>query len=47
MFTPREAITFAAKMRLKGTLQSRLEKVEDIIKDLGLEKCADTRVGSA
>eukprot|EP00347_Sterkiella_histriomuscorum_P009865 403339578 len=46
-FTPREAITFAARMRLKQTKQEQDERVEQLLKDLGLLNVGNTPVGSA
>lgn len=45
--TPREAIYFSAKLRLpKSTPEHSLEKlVNKMLKELGLEHCADTIVG--
>jgi ABC-type multidrug transport system ATPase subunit/ABC-type multidrug transport system permease subunit len=45
--TPREAIYFSAKLRLpKNTPEHNLEKlVKKMLKELGLEHCADTIVG--
>ena len=47
--TPRELFTFSARMRLPRTAtdEDRTAAVERTIKVLGLEKCADTRVGGA
>lgn len=45
-FTPREAFMFSANLRLKGlTRQQKTDKVEQVIEDLGLTKCADTWIG--
>jgi ABC-type multidrug transport system ATPase subunit len=35
-FTPREAIRFAARMKLKLSLEAIEDRVEEIIKELGL-----------
>lgn len=45
--TAREAITFSAALRLPASVSSaeRTERVNKMIADLGLEKCADTLVG--
>jgi ABC-type multidrug transport system ATPase subunit len=45
--TVREAIEFSAHLRLPTTVSKseRLERVETVIKKLGLTKCADTKVG--
>ena len=45
-FTVREAMTFAARLRLKISEEEQDKKVEGLIKDLDLGKCADTIVGS-
>lgn len=47
--TPRESIYFSAKLRLpRATPQHTLEKlVNRMLKELGLESCADTYVGGA
>lgn len=37
---------FTARLRLKLSAKERKERVENLIKDLGLTKCADTRVGN-
>jgi ABC-type multidrug transport system ATPase subunit len=41
----RESIEFAAKLRLKGTLDQKLAIVERLIEELGLSKCAGTKIG--
>ena len=46
VFTPREALRFSANIRLKVSAESREEKVSKLLRDLGLEKCADTIIGS-
>eukprot|EP01052_Picozoa_sp_SAG31_P028675 SAG31_NODE_2788_length_5089_cov_7.201002_4_plen_148_part_00 len=46
--TVREALTFSAQLRLPKSM-SRLEKtqrVEQVIKDVRLQKCADTIIGT-
>ena len=47
--TPRECIRFSAKLRSpRSTTEEELDAlVEKILRDLGLEKCADTMVGGA
>ena len=45
-FTVREALTFAAKFKLDITPEEIQICVESLIEDLGLSKCADTRVGT-
>lgn len=44
-FTVREALTFASRLRLKCSFAEQDKKVETLIKELGLEKCADTLIG--
>ena len=47
VLTPRELFSFAAEMRLPNkNATQRLELVEDLIDNLGLNKSADTKVGS-
>jgi ABC-type multidrug transport system ATPase subunit len=47
-FTPTEAFKFSADMRLKDLSEDeKMEKVNSLIKLLGLEKCKDTKVGNA
>jgi ABC-type multidrug transport system ATPase subunit len=50
MTTPRELLEMSAMLRLKGEHGSRdkvREQVSHLLRDLRLEKCADTYVGSA
>ncbi|XP_071951918.1 broad substrate specificity ATP-binding cassette transporter ABCG2-like isoform X2 [Antedon mediterranea] len=46
--TIRENLTFSAALRLPSSLKSedRNQRVDDVIRELGLEKCADTKVGT-
>ena len=37
--TVRECLTFAAKLKLQGTDDEKMERVEEVIKDLKLTKC--------
>ena len=37
--TVRECLTFAAKLKYKGTEREKLQRVEDIITELRLNKC--------
>lgn len=47
-FTPYEAFKFSADMRLKNMSEKdKVEKVKQLVKLLGLEKCQNTRVGNA
>ena len=41
----REALTFAARLKLKMSEAEQDERVNQLINDLGLQDCADTRVG--
>ena len=41
-FTVREAIRFAARLKLRGSKKYKEERVESIISELGLESCQDT-----
>ena len=45
-FTVREALTFAARLRLKVPIKEQDERVNNLILKLGLTKCQDTIVGS-
>lgn len=45
--TPRECIKFSAYLRGGGSTAERAELVDRIVDTLGLERCADTIVGSA
>ncbi len=44
----RENLMFSANVRLprSKTMNQRIEIVNKILRDLGLEKCADTRIGT-
>jgi ATP-binding cassette subfamily G (WHITE) protein 2 len=44
--TPRESFQFSAKLRITGTPEEKAEKVEKLITDLKLSKCANSRIGS-
>jgi ABC-type multidrug transport system ATPase subunit len=37
--TVRECLEFAAKLKLKGTYDEKMQRVEEIIKELRLNKC--------
>ncbi len=43
----RENLTFSAALRLPSAVgkKERADRVEDVISELGLQDCADTRVG--
>ena len=43
--TVRECLEFSAKLKLPGTLEEKLEKADQIIKDLKLTKCQHTNIG--
>lgn len=45
-FSPREAFHFSANLRLNITPEEKKERIENLIVDLGLEKCANTYVGN-
>jgi ABC-type multidrug transport system ATPase subunit len=46
-FTPREALTFAANLKLASlSLEDRIKRVDDLIDQLGLKNCQNTVVGS-
>eukprot|EP00357_Protocruzia_adherens_P032801 CAMPEP_0114988930 /NCGR_PEP_ID=MMETSP0216-20121206/9897_1 /TAXON_ID=223996 /ORGANISM="Protocruzia adherens, Strain Boccale" /LENGTH=607 /DNA_ID=CAMNT_0002351815 /DNA_START=171 /DNA_END=1994 /DNA_ORIENTATION=- len=45
--TPRECIQFVVNMRLNASSYEKRRKVDDILAELGLLKCADTIVGNA
>lgn len=38
---------FAAKLKLKGTAEEKIDRVEEVIKDLRLTKCQNTRIGGS
>lgn len=41
----RECLEFAAKLKLSGTLESKLGRVKSIIEELRLTKCQNTKIG--
>lgn len=43
--TVRECLEFAAKLKLQGTEESKLQRVEEIITELRLNKCQNTKIG--
>ena len=43
--TVRECLEFAAKLKLKGTMQEKMGRVEETIKELRLNKCQNTKIG--
>lgn len=46
MLTVKENIAFSANLRLEGmtTVRERKDRVDEVIAELGLTRCADTRV---
>jgi ABC-type multidrug transport system ATPase subunit len=45
--TVRECLTFAAKLKLTGTLEEKMTRVDEVIKDLRLTKCQNTKIGGS
>ena len=45
-YTPRQALRFAARMKLKTSIKEQDERVEELLKELGLLHVADTIIGS-
>lgn len=43
--TVRECLEFAAKLKLKGTNEKKLQRVDETIKELRLQKCQNTKIG--
>jgi ABC-type multidrug transport system ATPase subunit len=43
--TVRECLEFSAKLKLPGTTEEKMQKVENIISDLKLTKCQNTFIG--
>lgn len=43
--TVRECLEFAAKLKLTGTLESKIQRVDNIISELRLNKCEGTKIG--
>ena len=43
--TVRECLEFAAKLKLKGSYESKIRCVDKVIKELNLEKCQNTKIG--
>ena len=43
--TVRECLEFAAKLKLKGSYESKIKRVDDIITELRLNKCQNTKIG--
>ena len=49
MLTVRENIQFSAALRLGNSVtpEKQKQRVDEVIEDLGLQKCADSKVGYA
>ena len=45
-FTCYECLYFAAKLRLNRSEDILLERIEEVIRQLGLEKCRNTLIGN-
>jgi ABC-type multidrug transport system ATPase subunit len=43
--TVRECLEFAAKLKLRGTYDDKMGRVEEIISELRLNKCQNTKIG--
>lgn len=43
--TVRECLEFAAKLKLPGTMEQKLARVDEVIATLKLTKCQNTRIG--
>jgi ABC-type multidrug transport system ATPase subunit len=43
--TVRECLEFAAKLKLQGSYEEKMYRVEEIIKELRLNKCQNTKIG--
>ena len=43
--TVRECLEFAAKLKIKGTHQAKMQRVDEIVKELRLNKCQNTKIG--
>mmetsp|Transcript_19657 Transcript_19657/g.18728 ORF Transcript_19657/g.18728 Transcript_19657/m.18728 type:complete len:109 (+) Transcript_19657:462-788(+) len=41
----KECLTLAAKLKLSGPLEDKLKRVDDLIAELRLQKCANTKIG--
>lgn len=41
----RECLEFAAKLKLSGSLESKIDRVNNIIEELRLTKCQNTKIG--
>ena len=45
-FTVKEALQFAARLKLTCSVEEQDQRIEQLINDLGLRECQDTQVGS-
>lgn len=45
-FTVKEALTFAARLKLHVSREEQDRRIDQLISDLGLQDCQDTLVGS-
>lgn len=45
-FTPREALKFAARLKVKASHEEQDRRVEELIIELGLQYVADTYIGN-
>lgn len=43
--TVRECLEFAAKLKLPGTIEQKMDRVEKILTELRLTKCQNTKIG--
>ena len=43
--TVRECLVFAAQLKFKGTYEEQMHRVQEIIDELRLNKCANTKFG--
>lgn len=46
-FTPREALKFAARLKVPGSHEEQNQRVEELLHELGLLHAADTMIGNA
>jgi ABC-type multidrug transport system ATPase subunit len=46
VLTPRETLEFAARFRFTMTKEQAKKKIEGLLEDLKLTKCADTVIGN-
>jgi len=43
--TVRECLEFAAKLKLSGTMESKIKRVDQLIATMKLSKCQNTHIG--